>query len=70
MIEYKGYVCHFVFNEADKLFHGKVANSHYPIDFQGKSVYELTRSFQEAIDEHISWCLKHETKNTKGFPSF
>ena len=70
MIEYKGYICHFAFDEADKLFHGKVANSHYIIAFQGKSVYELQRAFQNAIEEHIAWCTKHKTKYANDLPSF
>ena len=60
MIEYKGYICHFAFNEMDKLFHGRVANSHYFIEFKGKSIRELTEAFHKAIEDHIEWCKKHK----------
>ncbi len=59
MIEYKEYICHFAFNEHDKLFHGRVANTHYLIEFEGKSMRELHQAFHTAIDEHIDWCKKH-----------
>ena len=59
MIEYKGYICHFAFNEGDKLFHGRVANSHYLIEFNGKSIREIKEAFHTAIDEHIVWDKKH-----------
>lgn len=66
MIEYKGYICHFAFNEIDKLFHGKVANSHYLIEFEGKSIREVQEAFHIAIDEHIEWCKKHnKTQDNK-----
>jgi predicted HicB family RNase H-like nuclease len=70
MIKYKGYICHFAFDEEEKLFNGHVANSHYQITFQGKSVYEIQRAFQQAIDEHISWCTRHKTKYADDMPSF
>jgi predicted HicB family RNase H-like nuclease len=62
MTEYKGYTCHFAFDEADKLFHGKVANSHYLIVFEGKSIRELHQTFYTAIDEHLKWCEKYGKK--------
>lgn len=60
MIEYKGFICHYSFSEADKLFHGKVANSHYFIEFKGKSMRELKEAFHTAIDEHLEWCKKYK----------
>lgn len=62
MIEHKGYICHFSFNGADTLFHGRVTNSHYLIEFKGKSMKELKEAFHTAINEHIDWCKKHNKK--------
>ncbi|OJW49647.1 MAG: hypothetical protein BGO67_03840 [Alphaproteobacteria bacterium 41-28] len=59
MIEYKGYIGQFTFNEIYNLFRGRVANSHYLIEFEGKSMRELKEAFHTAIDEHIAWCEKH-----------
>ena len=65
MIEYQGYICDFDFNETDKLFHGKVANTHYLIEFKGKSIRELKEAFHKAIDEHMEWSNKHGKKTKK-----
>ena len=70
MIEYKGFICHFAFNEVDKLFHGKVANSHYLIEFKSKSLRELKEVFHTAIDEHIEWCKKHKKNSDNKYSYF
>ena len=58
MIEYKGYIGHFTFDEKENLFHGKVSNTHDLITFQGKSVKEMHLSFQDAINDYIEWRKK------------
>lgn len=59
MIEYKGYIGHFAFDETKNIFYGKVANIHDLITFQGKSVKETQHAFRDAIDEHIEWRKKY-----------
>ena len=59
MIKYKGYIGHFRFDETEKIFCGRVANTHRVITFQGKSVKETQQAFQDAIHEYISWCKKY-----------
>jgi len=58
MIEYKGYIGHFTFDEKANLFHGKVSNTHDLITFQGKSVKEMHLSFQDAVNDYIEWRKK------------
>lgn len=67
MIEHKGYIGHFTFDEKQNLFLGRVANIHTPITFQGKSVRELHQSFCDAINEYIEWCQKYGKKLEKPF---
>ena len=67
MIEYKGYIGHFSFDEKTNLFYGKVANTHDLITFQGKSVKETHFAFQDAINEYIDWCKKHRKNHEKPF---
>ena len=62
MIEYKGFVGHFKFDETKNMFYGCVANTNDFITFQGKSVKEIKQHFQDAIDEHIEWCKKYGKK--------
>ncbi len=54
MIEYKGFIGHFKFDETKSMFYGRVANTHDLIIFQGKSVKETKLNFQDAIDEHLT----------------
>jgi predicted HicB family RNase H-like nuclease len=67
MIKYRGYIGHFTFDEKTNLFHGRVANTHDLITFQGKSVKEIHQAFQDAIDEHLDWCKKYGKELQKPF---
>jgi len=58
MMEYKGYVGIVEYDDKAKLFHGDVSNTRDVITFQGKSVDEIEKAFQESIDDYISWCEK------------
>ncbi len=59
MIEYRGYIGHFSFDEEKMMFFGKVANSHDFITFQGKSVSELKLNFRNSVEEYIAWCKRY-----------
>lgn len=59
MINYKGYIGNFAFDETKNIFYGRVANTHDLITFQGKSVREAQEAFQDAINEHLEWCNKY-----------
>jgi predicted HicB family RNase H-like nuclease len=62
MIEYKGYVGIFEFEENNQLFRGRVTNIDDLVTFQGKSVKEIQETFKDAVDEYISWCKKYRKK--------
>ena len=70
MIEYKEFICHFAFDEKDKLFHGRVANTNSFIEFKGKSIRELTEAFHKAVDDHIEWCKKHNRNQENNYKYF
>jgi predicted HicB family RNase H-like nuclease len=65
MINYKGYIGHFTFDETKNIFYGRVINSHDLIIFQGKSIKETQEAFQDAINEHLEWCKKYGKKPEK-----
>ena len=67
MIEYKGFIGHFKFEESKCMFYGCVANTHHVITFQGKSVKETERNFRSAIDEQLAWRKKYGKKPEKPF---
>ena len=67
MINYKGYIGQFAFDETKNIFHGRVANTHDLIIFQGKSIKETQQAFRDAINEHLEWCKKYGKEPEKPF---
>lgn len=59
MMNYKGYVGCFEFDEKTTLFLGRISNIQDLITFQGKSIETTQQSFQDAVNEYIDWCKKH-----------
>lgn len=59
MIEYKGYLGGFEFDEKTNLFLGRVTNSDTLITFQGKSVKKVKVDFKKAVKKYILWCKKN-----------
>ena len=56
--QYKGYVGTFEFEPGDDAFHGEIAGIRDVIHFTGRSVDELRRAFQEAVDDYVSTCAE------------
>jgi predicted HicB family RNase H-like nuclease len=65
MIEYKGYIGIFEFDEEKNLFYGKVSHIEDLVTFQGKSVKEVKEAFEDAVSEYITWCKKYRTPPSK-----
>lgn len=70
MIEYKGYVGVYEFDEERKLFYGKVSNVDDLVTFQGKSMRQVQEAFQDAVNEYVAWCKKYrkQPEKSKYFP--
>ena len=68
MIEYRGYIGHFAFDETENIFYGKVANTYSLITFQGKSVKNTQLAFRDSIDDYINWCkrVKRDPRKIRG----
>jgi len=56
MMEYKGYIGIVEYDSDAKLFHGDVINTRDVITFQGTTVEEIEKAFNESIDDYINWC--------------
>ena len=67
VLEYKGYLGHFTFDEQQNLFSGRVSNTHDLIVFQGKSIESTQEAFKDAINEHLEWCKKYGKEPEKHF---
>lgn len=58
MMEYKGYLAHTEFDDKANLFHGEVINIRDVITFQGKSVDELRRAFEDSVEDYLAFCAE------------
>ncbi len=55
-MEYKGYIGRVEFNDEASIFHGEVINTRDVITFQGQSVAELKKAFQESVEDYLAFC--------------
>lgn len=55
-LEYKGYIGTIEFSAEDKVFYGKIQGIYDLVTFEGTSVEELEKSFQEAIADYLETC--------------
>lgn len=55
-LEYKGYIGTVEFSAEDKIFFGKIQGINDLVTFEGSSVDELEKSFQESILDYLETC--------------
>jgi predicted HicB family RNase H-like nuclease len=67
MMTYKGYSGHVEFDDEASLFHGEVLDTRDVITFQGTSVEELNKAFQDSIDDYLEFCGKRGEEPDKPF---
>ena len=67
MMEYKGYIGKVEFDDEAGFFHGEVINTRDVITFQGQSVAELKKAFQESIDDYLAFCASRGEEPDKPF---
>ena len=68
MIEHKGYIGHFYFDEKTSLFLGHVVNTNDVITFQGTSVASTRQAFQDAVDDYTKWRQRYRKEPDKALP--
>ena len=66
-MEYKGYTGIVEYDDEAEIFHGEVANLRDVITFQGRSVDELRRAFEESVDDYLAWCAERGKEPDKPF---
>jgi predicted HicB family RNase H-like nuclease len=67
MIEYKGYVGVFEFDEELGQFHGYVVNTQDVISFYGSSVEELKAELKTSVEEYLAFCAEKGRDPEKPF---
>ncbi len=58
MMEYKGYLAHVEFDNEAAIFHGEVRNTRDVITFQGQSVEELKKAFEDSVEDYLAFCAE------------
>lgn len=67
MMEYKGYLAHIEFNDEAGIFHGEVVDIRDVITFQGKSVDELIKAFEDSVEDYLAFCTEHREEPDQPF---
>ena len=66
-MEYKGYLGKVEFDDEAQVFHGEVINIRDVITFEGTSVEELQRAFEESVDDYLDFCRERDEDPEKPF---
>lgn len=69
ILEYKGYYAEVHFNSEDEVFYGKIIGINDLVSFEGTSVKQLKKEFQEAVEDYLVTCKelgKEPEKTYKG----
>jgi predicted HicB family RNase H-like nuclease len=66
-MEHKGYVGVVEFDEDSEVFHGEVINLRDVVTFEGRSVRELRKAFEESVDDYLQFCSERGEEPEKPF---
>jgi predicted HicB family RNase H-like nuclease len=66
-MKYKGYEAVVQFDEDAGIFHGEVINTRDVITFQGTSVKELNKAFEESVEDYLAFCKERGEEPDKPF---
>jgi len=66
-MDYKGYTSHVEFDPEAGLFHGEVLDTRDVITFQGTSVEDLQKAFQDSVEDYLEFCGERNEEPDKPF---
>lgn len=69
ILQYGDYIASINFSAEDEVFYGKILGIDDLVTFEGASVKELKKAFQDAVDDYIETCKelgKEPNKTYKG----
>lgn len=55
-MKYKDYEATVKYDDESEIFYGEVSNTRDVITFQGSSVEELKRAFEDSIEDYLAFC--------------
>lgn len=66
-LKYKEYLATVEYSTEDEVFYGKLFGINDLVTFEGASVKEIKRAFEEAVDDYIETCKEVNKKPEKSF---
>ncbi len=67
MMEYKGYFAKVDFDDSDNIFHGGIINLRDVITFEGETVKELKKAFQDSVNDYLAFCAERGEEPEKPY---
>jgi len=67
MMEYKGYIGKVEIDDEAGILHGEVINIRDVITFEGVTVDEVHKAFQESVDDYLECCAQRGESPEKPF---
>lgn len=66
-MKYKDYEATVKFDDEAEIFYGEVVNTRDVITFQGNSVEELKRAFEDSVEDYLEFCRERGEEPDKPF---
>ena len=66
-MNYKGYEAVVEFDSEANILHGEVINTRDVITFEGSSVEELKRAFEDSVEDYLEFCASRNEEPEKPF---
>ena len=66
-LKYKGYVGSIEFSQEDNLLFGEILGIDGLVNYEGKTMQELTDSFHEAVEDYLAFCKDHNWTPQKSY---
>jgi predicted HicB family RNase H-like nuclease len=67
MMEYKGYIGKVDIDEEAGILHGEVINIRDVITFEGQTVEELRKAFEDSVEDYLEFCAQRGEEPEKPF---
>lgn len=66
-MNYKNFEAAVNFDEDAEIFHGEVVNTRDVITFQGSSVKELKKAFEDSVEDYLEFCRERGEEANQPF---
>lgn len=67
VLEYKGYVATFGYDDSADAFHGRLVGIRDVVDFYGRDVEGLKAEMRESVEEYLAFCAERGVEPEKAW---